>query len=291
MFKDERDRSRKLTRAQQIARAIAVVAVLVIPVSAIAQDEFGLGATGVQPGRSYMSELPFEQIDLYSGKRTLSFTDVVFPGHAGMDLRWQRTYGLDAQVSSVPTWSGWSFGLAGVPMQIFDDCFTSSCLSGPEPPRPTFLAVDGMEKGYYPVGATTYAQVVTSRFWKYNRVTGVLEFPNGWVGHYSPMYNPATGDVWDVGSLLTGLEDTFGNAIQLGYILPDGGPPRVATITQFLPGQTRTLWLQYNNAFLTGVTFQGRTWTYVYAQTGLTEVNPPAGPGWRFEYQNNTVCA
>lgn len=39
-----------------------------------------------------VSVLPWEQIDAYSGNLLLSFTDLVLPGNAGLDVVLTRTY-------------------------------------------------------------------------------------------------------------------------------------------------------------------------------------------------------
>lgn len=67
-----------------------------------------LDAPGIQQDRVYSSEMPFEHIDTFTGSLVLTFPDLVLPGNAGRELRFQRTF------NSKPL-PGWSFGIAGIP--------------------------------------------------------------------------------------------------------------------------------------------------------------------------------
>ena len=69
-----------------------------------------LDATGLQQNRDYFSEMPFEHIDTLTGSLVLTFTDLVLPGNAGRELRFQRTYNSKT--------GKWSFGLAGIALTI-----------------------------------------------------------------------------------------------------------------------------------------------------------------------------
>jgi len=55
---------------------------------------------------------PFEHIDTLSGNLILTVHDLVLPGNAGRELRFQRTYNSKS--------AAWTFGLAGLPMGVFD---------------------------------------------------------------------------------------------------------------------------------------------------------------------------
>ena len=68
-------------------------------------------AHGMQENRSYFSLLPFEQIDMLTGNVILTFTDLVLPGDAGLDVRIGRTYNSKGT-------AGWRFGLEGVPYSV-----------------------------------------------------------------------------------------------------------------------------------------------------------------------------
>lgn len=68
--------------------------------------------TGLQPAKGYFSQLPFERVDMINGGVILSFTDLVLPGNAGMDLRLVRNY------NSQRNGRRWEFGIDGVPIRV-----------------------------------------------------------------------------------------------------------------------------------------------------------------------------
>jgi hypothetical protein len=81
--------------------------------TSFAQSDPVFDAQGFEQNRAYFSQLPFEHIDTLSGGLILTFTDLVLPGNAGRELRFERTYN-----SKGPTGAPWSFGIAGVPMSV-----------------------------------------------------------------------------------------------------------------------------------------------------------------------------
>jgi hypothetical protein len=70
---------------------------------AAAQDQPGVEATGLSSTRAYLSVLPWESIDVYSGSLVLTYTDLVLPGNAGFDLAVTRVYNSKRQ-------GGWRIG-------------------------------------------------------------------------------------------------------------------------------------------------------------------------------------
>ena len=91
----------------------AIAALLICrPTLALAQQHPALDAPGFQQHRDYFSEMPFENIDAMSGGLILTFTDLVLPGNAGRELKFQRTYNSKGGV--------WTFGIAGVALRISD---------------------------------------------------------------------------------------------------------------------------------------------------------------------------
>ena len=83
----------------------------------ISQPEFAYGqnhpildAAGFQQNRDYFSPMPFEHIDMVSGGLTLTFTDLVLPGNAGRELRFERSYNSKN--------GQWRFGIAGIPLRL-----------------------------------------------------------------------------------------------------------------------------------------------------------------------------
>jgi hypothetical protein len=87
-------------------------------------------ASGFQKNRPYFSQLPFENIDMVSGNLVLTFTDLVLPGNAGMDVRVQRTFNHNGRPK-------WSFGLAGIPLLVRSPDGPTQC--GFEAKSPRFI--------------------------------------------------------------------------------------------------------------------------------------------------------
>ena len=69
-------------------------------------------AKGFQANHDYFSALPFEHVDTVNGALVLTFTDLVLPGNAGSELRFQRTYNSKDM--------RWTFGIAGLVLQLMD---------------------------------------------------------------------------------------------------------------------------------------------------------------------------
>ena len=100
-------------RPSTLRRLITTVTVLCVCAPTVAfaeQDHPGLDAPGFQKNRDYFSEMPFENIDTLSGSLVLTFTDLVLPGNAGRELKFQRTYNSKGGT--------WTFGVVGVPLRI-----------------------------------------------------------------------------------------------------------------------------------------------------------------------------
>src|SRR5687768_80747 len=83
------------------------------PAVVSAQTTPQMESPGFKQHRDYFSEMPFENIDTLSGGLVLTFTDLVLPGNAGQELKFQRTYN-----SKGP--GKWSFGIVGIPLWISD---------------------------------------------------------------------------------------------------------------------------------------------------------------------------
>jgi hypothetical protein len=138
-----------------------------------------LDAPGFQPNRDYFSEQSFEHIDTLGGALILTFTDLVLPGDAGRELRFQRTYNSKT--------GSWKFGVAGLAVRISDPNRPSFEMEHPlfQQLTPALHIFDGgvrtmawvVPPSHSTESTTDFA--VTSNFWKLNRDTRVLSMPDG----------------------------------------------------------------------------------------------------------------
>ena len=107
-----------------------------------------INQSGIAPSRGYVSLLPWEQIDMFSGNVVLTFEDLVLPGYGGLDLRIQRTFNSNSM--------DWRFSL-GYPETIYDE--------GPNTRFPVVSSGDGSEhatfltSGDWAAGVFTTSQV------------------------------------------------------------------------------------------------------------------------------------
>ena len=170
---------------------------------------------------------------------------------------------------------------------------------------------DGSRHQAYPHADGITGHYMTRDYWTYERLSasaGRLRLPNGVVYEFTS----------DRGGVLyvTEITDPFGNKIVVGY------PP----LTAFMPadavrsveqrlvsGEVRVVTFTYSELLpypgaeprvarsLASMTYQPagrppRTWTYIEklrqphdGRTFLTEVTPPVGPSWKFEYRESPV--
>jgi len=215
-------------------------------------------AQGAQPNRGTFSVLPWESIDMVSGNGILTFTDLVLPGNAGMDLRFQRVLNLNNGV--------WHMGLPG-PAQVL-------LTHAPNHDNPTIIAMDGGEQLLFEAEYGNTNVFRSTAYGRFTRSTRVLELPNGLVYHFDHQPNPTNPHFWAV----TAITDPYGNAIDISY--SSNGDQ---TYVQHVGSATRTVTLAHDGADVT-LTWNGRTWRYVYTNGSLTEVQPPVGPHWQFAY-------
>jgi YD repeat-containing protein len=236
-----------------------------------------LNAPGFQQNHDYFSALPFENIDTATGGLVLTFTDLVLPGNAGRDLRFQRTY--NSKVGY------WTFGIAGVPLQVGDSWWGN--MDG-QNRGVSFLTVDGgVQRAAMPLTSVpgnlraSLRVMMTDRFWKYDRETRRLSMPDGSVYHYN-----AKGQ-------LVSIVDVFTNIVLLVEWQPnqvivrqylstfEAGPSRTVTLT--LPNQ-EVCSLGGPGCVPTTMSFEGRTWKY--DGTPLQAVKSPEGDLWQYAYGN-----
>lgn len=185
---------------------IALATLILLAAGALpsrAQNDPVFDAKGFQQNRDYFSQEPYEHIDTLSGSLVLTFTDLVLPGNAGRDLRFQRTFNSkDSQ---------WTFGLAGMAMRIIDSEIGYVGDDRPQSSTPTLLTSDGARRStawlFRPINTdpSTLRWVTTSQFWRYDRTDRTLYMPDGTIAHY------------DLAGHLIDFSDPFGNAVTLAW--------------------------------------------------------------------------
>ncbi|MEP7305931.1 MAG: DUF6531 domain-containing protein [Acidobacteriota bacterium] len=241
-------------------------------------------ATGVQANREYFSQLPFEHIDTLTGSLVLTYTDLVLPGNAGLDLRFTRTYN-----SKTGTWA---FGISDFVMRVIDNGWTQQPRDQGGRALAELVGSDGAHHGLIymtpPADQTEFDRfrwLQTDQFWTFDRQTQVLLLPDGRVGRYDAQHR------------LQSIQDPFGNSIMLAWsnnqvvVAQDlgGGETRTVVVTLYRPeGTYVTLDNEYTPASIrfSGSSAGGSTWTYSYVASSflLHEVQPPVGPSWLYDY-------
>jgi hypothetical protein len=159
--------------ARLASTLLIVVGLLTAASSASGQSHPIFDAKGAQPNRDYFTAFPFEHIDTAGGGLTLTFTDLVSPGNAGRELRFQRSYNSKSD--------GRALGIAGLVMHVSDLGWTSD----PVGTRPTAGTAGGGESQFLVPTQSTGNNVADSRvlmndrFWKYDRQLRELRMPDG----------------------------------------------------------------------------------------------------------------
>jgi YD repeat-containing protein len=252
------------------ANLIVAVVLLVTAIGA-ATPVFGqdpvFDVAGFHQNHDYFSQLPFEHIDTLTGGLVLTFTDLVLPGNAGRELRFQRSYN-----SKGPTGAPWTFGIAGVPIAVINPDGPHDL--PPETPPPTMMpvlvTVDGAWRRTAFIGPNV---VMTDDFWKYDRALRRAELPDGTVCSY------------DTAGLLAQCSDAYGEIV---VITRTAG--QVKYEQKLGNDHTREVIATLNAAgFPTTLSYAGKTWTYDYGSSSsvyLASVSPPVGRPWQYEYGN-----
>ena len=272
-----------------------LLASIAIATNAAGQTTLEFDRVGVQQHRDYLGLLPFEQLDTQSGNIILTFSDLVLPGNAGHDLRFQFTFNGNAYGPGV---NPWSFGLAGVPMRVRQEqswptSAVTNTLDGTRLITPILEMADGGERRtvftQFPVyfDHTTMNVVRTSDFWEYDRVTHTLKLTDGTTYTYEDI--PGA----DPGTLrLHSVEDVFGNLVTLEW---STGHLNVRQTLKNEPERLVRFDLLGDSALPTSMKFNDglhdRTWTYEYDEGDagrLKKMTPPPGapatPHWTFAY-------
>ena len=244
-------------------------------------------ATGLQPQRSYFSELPFESVDMINGNVILTFTDLALPGDAGMDLQLTRTYNHQDSLRK------WHFGFAGVPLRIENPAGNGNeCCD-----LPLLVMADGSKHQAHQVNQVfNETEFITDRFWRYTTSDRTLRMPNGWTATYETG-NPIGG------AMLVEVHDVYGNSLTPdweGGATGDIRPLRLESVTQTVGGTTRLVAFEYDPITAAcgwmpkKMTFAGREWHYgcefadpsTLSGPRLTSATPPVGLGWTYAYAN-----
>src|SRR4026209_1071939 len=97
----------------RLSVALAVLVALLAS-RAAAQTTLELDRIGVQQHRDYLRLQPFEQVDTQASNLIITLSDLVLPGNAGHDLRFQLTYNSESDTCNAM----WRFGIPGVPMKV-----------------------------------------------------------------------------------------------------------------------------------------------------------------------------
>jgi len=246
---------------------------------------------GLLKQRGYFSPEPFEHFDTLSGNLVLTFTDLVLPGNAGRELRFQRTYNNQSYQSGAFAGDGeapsrWVFGFPGMVMRVSEKPVPSdadfSQFQRIITTTPWFIMGDGSwRRTIYlnpPTGPTLarVATVESGDFYRYNRQDHTLQMPDGTFC----TYDPTTGR-------LTSFRDPFGNMVYLEWNTTG------VAVTQVLGnGQSRLVVLTFDDAGrVTQMNYEDRQWTYEYGyayqgKKDITRALFPAGLNWTFTYDD-----
>jgi YD repeat-containing protein len=286
------DRCTRLTRVTVLLTVIGLGAASIVH----AQDT-GPNDPGFQPNRDYLSLLPWESIDTSNNNVILSFTDLVLPGNAGRELRFERVFTNVVALGEDPAGPQWRFGIRGVPMQVVERPYITTTLprgnlEAERNTTPYFWMLDGSRlKTTYvvppdPGNSSTLVNVRTHDFWFYHRPSRTLSIPDGRVAEYNAQ------------GRLTRIRDVFDadgtNVVTLAWLTDAQGTINELQVTQSLGnGESRVITIRLDAAtgLPTELAYNGRTWSYRYNARGLLEtVELPLGAGaprWTFEYSND----
>jgi YD repeat-containing protein len=255
---------------------LAAAIVLSVVAPAAAQTDPIFDRAGFQQNHDYFTDGGGEYIDTLTGNLILTQTDLVLPGNAGREVRFQRTY------NSSQT-RGWSFGIAG---------FAETAVFQPSPlplaVPPHVVTFDGAKhSGAWqpgppvcpnPIGCPYY---LTKEFWLLDAVNHRVYYPDGTIDEFT-----ITDPSRSLG-VISRRRDPFGNRVT--FIRDAYG--RIAEVAQTVGGKqgpVRSVVLTYESGSssrtVRALKYLTHEWTYEWDGLVLTRVRPPVGPGWTFEY-------
>ena len=226
-------------------------------------------AVGPRAERGYFSAMPWDQVDVVTGDLSSSFTDLVLPGNAGMDLSITRTYRHQAAGPQ------WSIVFTGAPV----------IARMPSGQAPSLVMADRSTRTLHTGVVAGFS--ITTDFWRFNTSTRTLYFPNGFVATYDA---PDAAD----NAYLHEVHDAYGNTITPSWDTAHRIGSIAQTVDDSSGTRTRTVVFNYTSGYglPDSMTFGSRTWTYSYESASpwrLTAAHPPEGPGWGFSYTSSAV--
>jgi RHS repeat-associated protein len=305
--------NRRRTRSSRTPLSLAVLAAVALGLSAGAhadgdvQDQFYRHVE--IKNKTFEAHLPGETVDHFTGTLRIVQEDLFLPGKGGLDLRivrayssriWGRADGIDAEPllaekDPSPLGYGWSIHMGRL-QRPFATGQPTACGGGD---YPVYEAPDGTARTFYPLPGG-FTRFVSRDSWKLDTQCTTQRGPGACITTTTgDRLEFAKAEQYDVGASaawpLTAHLDVFGNAIEVAY----QGGGRVQTITDTW---SRTVEFAYSpcgpRQCLDSITASGpggsRQVTYGYtshpvshasgSRAFLTSVQPPAGPGYVYDY-------
>jgi YD repeat-containing protein len=261
-------------------RAVCCIAIVMVFLSfrdARGQGDPIFSAAGFQQNHDYFSGLPEEHIDSKSGALILTFTDLVLPGNAGAELRFQRSYNSKT--------GGWTLGVVGLPTTAIFDARPF----GSVPVTDRIIGTsDGAEHyARYPAPGTSCPVAgncryyLTKEFWLMDTVDEKVFMPDGTVNSYT-IFDAAyrTGHLSD-------SRDIYGNHLTVSVSNDEW------TLRQYFEDKQtyrEVKWKLFGTEGIPGyIKYTGPgvslEWRYEYTGVNLTRVVSPEQTAWSFEYE------
>ena len=275
----------------QLAQRACVAAVCLFAAAGAtsAQAQTPFQHAGFTGAHGTYSPAPGEHVDPASGTLLITATDLVLPGHAGLDLRVQRVYnsgifpdyGQGSTALEEDSWAGIGWRLH------FGRVLHPNSLT----PGVTQIEMsDGSRHALHTTPARPEGWMTTG-FWVYDRGTHTLKLPDGRI--YTFGHETYLNDRLGVVRYVTEIRDVWNNRITFSYFPEPGPRDGVAEIRQHLgPSQVRVVSFTYDPTLKSLATMQylDRTWIYSQVAAGpaahsvLRVATPPLGRAWEYQY-------
>lgn len=280
---------------------------------------------GYQPERTYEIGMAQETIDPFSGRLSLSYTDIAIPGPAGLDVLVQRVYSAPTKQAGIigqsylsgalPTGVGWDIHFGRLWAGSVGGGSASACKesSASNSGNPILELPDGTRRVLSNSTNNDYS-LVTPDYWIAKCLPQGLEVisPDGLSYKFDESATIASQSAW----LPSSITDRYGNQITFVYQNWTQGGDTLTLIKEVRRsdnGSTPLLTFNYDPdpspssgaAQLTSINAQGEIWNYLYepvienpgssqvTHTGysfLTEVRGPETGSdqavWKYEYDD-----